>query len=428
MKTALWTILALVAGYIFLVGPQLGKKDKEAELFREAERQADLNALDRSKKELDKRITLRKEIIRLKKEKDDDLMTAIGSIANAPEPAKSPGKMDASGKTGDLPGAFQQYSDKLIIIKSNTGAGSGFVCEIGGKSVAITNAHVISGAKQLKFLKPDGRPVEVIADQLQVAMDRDLVFFPLKSQQANLKLAPGGKLTIGETVVCLGNSGGESVITDVRGEVLGIGGDTFEVDADVIQGNSGCPVITVGSGEVLGVVTRAEQKEKNWVSKGTRFDKARRFCLKIEGAHWKQIGWVPFAAEATLVENYQSHRQKLDALVEDLASGAINPTGYESSSVSIRSAVREFIAAAANPTLGHSDKLKASASFLRQVEFEIRKGPFDSIEDMRVKAGAMCAYHKNSLTSEITLRETLSARIKAAGGAVITIADMPKRR
>jgi hypothetical protein len=176
-----------------------------------------------------------------------------------------------------------------------------------------------------------------------------------------------------------------------------------------------------GSGEVVAVVTKAVREEKNWTTTGTRFDDVRRFCLKLEGAKWAPVGWNAFAAEATLINNYRSHLQKLGALLQDLALGALNPAGYDAGSVTLRSAVRTYIATAGNRSISHSDRLKAATTFLREVEFEIRKGPFDPIEEMKTKSESMCVYHKEQLAAEIAVRETASSKIRALSGAVITV-------
>lgn len=427
MKAALIAILAMAVVYFAIIRPDAKRSEAEAERRREEDRRSK-ETLDQKIKDEDRaEVALLKErrYQRQKKELEAKLAKAeekaLAETAPPPPAAKAPEPATGS--------AFLQNSDMLFTIKTDDSEGSGFICEIDGKPVAITNAHVVSGAKQLRFVKPDGKPVEVIAEQMQAAMDRDLVFFPLKTPQKGFKVFTGTSLDICDAIVCLGNSGGKSVITALEGKIVGVGGNTLEVDAEVIQGNSGCPVIKPATGEVVGVVTHAVREAPNWVAKGTRFEQVRRFCLKIEGTKWKPLGWSAFAAQAELIKNYLTHRRNLEALVADLVDKRmVNATGYSSSSLAVQTAVRTFLSAMTNPAIGQVDRAKASSSLLKEVDFEIRKGPFETMEEMRRKAGEMCWLHKEGLTQEVAGREALSQRLKAVAGTVIAVSGAGKSR
>lgn len=338
------------------------------------------------------------------------------------EPATPPAEPVPVPSGEDSTVSLQKYADRLFIVKGDVKSGSGFVCSIGGKSVCLTNAHVLSGNKTLTFTRPDGRKLEVAVDQLQVAADRDLAYFPLKAEQPALKPAAAAKIKAGDEIVCLGNTQGQSVITDIRGTILGIGPERIEVDAEVMQGNSGCPVIHAASGEVVGVVTGAFRAPLSEDNQGTRFAEIRRFCLKVDGAQWKPTAWADFAADAAFVESYIQHGNQLALLMVELSAGILNPVSYDKSSVGIRAAVRGYITACSNDRLTPSDRLKAAAAFLRDIGFEIRKGPFEEFPAMRARAAKMCAYHKEVITIQIDGREKLTTVIKGLEGKAIAIA------
>ena len=57
---------------------------------------------------------------------------------------------------------------------------------------------------------------------------------------------------IGDKITVHGNSGGGGVVTRIQGKVLGVGPNLVEVDAEFVQGNSGCPILS-DSLEVVGV-------------------------------------------------------------------------------------------------------------------------------------------------------------------------------
>jgi hypothetical protein len=237
-----------------------------------------------------------------------------------------------------------------------------------------------------------------------------------------MKLSAGTGLDIGDEIVCLGNSAAGSVITHLEGKVLGVGGDTIEVDAEVVGGNSGCPVLHVSSGTVVGVVTRAEPGELTWKTQGTRFAEARRFCLKVEGAKWKQIGWKTFADDARRIQSCLTQRAQLHALVADLGDGSLNATAYDDASVAIRAAVRAFITAASNTSLARNEFLKAQAAFLRQVAFEVEKGPDNDLAELQKRGQELAGYHKELLKNDAAARKSLAAELKTFEQATIAVA------
>ncbi len=54
---------------------------------------------------------------------------------------------------------------------------------------------------------------------------------------------PDYQLQINTPIAALGNGGGNGVVSVEKGKILGTSGDSLEVDAGIIQGNSGGPVV-----------------------------------------------------------------------------------------------------------------------------------------------------------------------------------------
>ena len=367
MKVALYTIAAMIAAYvIFIQQPNARKQEYEERRLEETKRERD--ELDRESAraiaELTASAKRREEKAKEAARKAEFDALREAAMKSAAVPVASESKETASAETPPDHGTFGQYADRVFIVKGDAGDGSGFICEINGQPVAVTNTHVLSGNKSLTFARADGKVLAVAADQLSVALDRDLAFFPLKEKQPALQLAPPTtEIKIGDDVACFGNSHGQSVITDIKGTILGLGPKEIEVDADVVQGNSGCPVIHIASGKVIGVVTRGHKEALSSTNSGTRFAEERRFCLRIEGADWQRIGWASFASQASLIESYRQNRQNLEALIVDLSAGNLNPAGYATSSQRLQSAVRAFMAADTSASISDTASARLSLPF-----------------------------------------------------------------
>jgi hypothetical protein len=305
-------------------------------------------------------------------------------------------------------------------VKGDTGAGSGFFCNIAGKVVCLTNAHVLSGNTQLTFMRPGGGTVAVKPDQFSVAADRDLASFEPKSAEKGLELHDGGAdLTIGDSVVCLGNSMGDDVVTEITGRVVGIGPEKIEVDCKFVSGNSGSPVIHVKSGKVIGVATSATIEGKTWVNAQTRFSEVRRWTTRIDGTPWVKVNWADFSKEAAFIEKYSTALiQNVTVFADLFGDGLLNAGGYDKSPVTVRSIVRSYVTASTLPTTSETDLIKAKKAFLRAMEFEVRKGQFDEIAVVRKRAQGMQHHHQEKLLTEVESRVFWSNKIREIEGAL----------
>ena len=161
---------------------------------------------------------------------------------------------------------FEQYFGGRSGERRGSGLGSGFIVRADG--VIVTNAHVVSGARNVSTALRDGTtyPARVVG----VDEANDLAV--LKIEARDLPLAPLGSsdsLLIGEWAIAIGNPYGfllgnsePSVTAGVisgtgrnlvgRGEGNGIYVDMIQTDASINPGNSGGPLVN-SLGEVIGV-------------------------------------------------------------------------------------------------------------------------------------------------------------------------------
>ncbi len=99
-----------------------------------------------------------------------------------------------------------------------------------------------------------------------------------------------------QKVYVYGNSDGSGVLTDLDGRVLGVGSDRVEINVSFIQGNSGSAVLD-SKGRILAVATYATLRvePRNWIKTGTRFEKVRRFGVRLNGVKWEKVPWKTYA-------------------------------------------------------------------------------------------------------------------------------------
>ena len=116
----------------------------------------------------------------------------------------------------------RQVQDALLVVMAREGSGSGFVGNVGGTRLLVTNAHVIAGATQLQFQLLSGAPVPPGAGRL--AIGHDVAAFAAPDTLLALEVSPdvGKEVAIGDEVVVYGNSQGASVVTELKGKVVGL--------------------------------------------------------------------------------------------------------------------------------------------------------------------------------------------------------------
>ncbi len=213
---------------------------------------------------------------------------------------------------GDTLAGFdpETIQSSVVIVEGDKGSGSAFAVEEGGKQFLYTSAHVLSGQKNVIFKDANGKEIKVTG-QIDVADDQDLARLPLTGElfKTPLTLIADANVKIGEEVVAYGNSGGESVITYLKGEVLGVGPEEIEVDAGIIPGNSGGPILRQDSKEVLAIASRAQAESGPWAAE-TRFEGIRRFGLRPP----KTVKWKRTSLKAIQREWEQIRQTNIDTI------------------------------------------------------------------------------------------------------------------
>ncbi len=172
----------------------------------------------------------------------------------------------------------------MVIIEGDQSRGSGFVVQMDGKTYLVTNSHVISGNKNLKFKTLSNQ--ELTTGPLQIADKADLVRAEVTGANNPLQIAPrmDQNVRIGTKIAVAGNSEGKGVVRELDGKVVGIGPDRIEVDAKFVSGNSGSPIIVASTGQVIGVVTylTIPPTLKKGAKSPTSLNEVRRFGFRLD--------------------------------------------------------------------------------------------------------------------------------------------------
>lgn len=218
---------------------------------------------------------------------------------------------------------FSDVDTALVFVETGTGRGSAFVAEQGDKVYLFSNQHNFMGATRLELLSMHGGPVKF--GSFEFSRSRDLIRFELdlkKNKELGVLKLTEKPPYIGQEIAVYGNSAGGNVATELRGEVLGVGPRDIEVDANIVSGNSGSPILD-SEGRVLGVATYVafelkfdNKDQRKQIFKGTRFGKTRRYGVRIPDDGWVKVELREFLNQSYLIADWKNYLELMSILVE----------------------------------------------------------------------------------------------------------------
>ena len=208
-------------------------------------------------------------------------------------------------------------------------SGSGFLCELNGAKFLITNIHVIESANSLSDISVKTRDnIGVKLTQGFVAQDRDLCIFRHEedTRLKYLKLSKNiSSFVDNDPLYLLGYPLGGGVIRKSDGTLSGLGASLIEINCSAFPGNSGGPVISTKSDEVIGLLTKGELVDDNIFTKlardklGNPFaDDLRIFATRIDTVQsnsWTPLVWNTWKDHKIRLHEHENALVALHSLV-----------------------------------------------------------------------------------------------------------------
>ncbi|MBV6500600.1 MAG: hypothetical protein CJBNEKGG_03082 [Prosthecobacter sp.] len=277
----------------------------------------------------------------------DDLQKKVSEMPGSQPTNPANPAATQTPKIADQPTtrAGQAASPAVILISGDNSSGSGFIVNTGGKTYLYTAAHVLTGMDKPTFKTPEGIDVKIPSmNSLEISDDPkivDVVRIPLAGA-----LPPGFQLAtdaaVDDDIVAYGNSGGESVVTALNGKIVGIGPNEIEVDAKVVPGNSGGPIVRKGTNSIVGLVTRAVKKPTDIWIKDTPFEGVRRFAARPERvAKWTQTTLHGLREQGKRIERMRTETLAIAAVLDlDYFTDGVDAPTIQKGDFSVREVLK----------------------------------------------------------------------------------------
>lgn len=220
--------------------------------------------------------------------------------------------------------SYEQMSG-IVLIDGDGGTASGFMTKIKDVDFIVTNQHVLVGNKKLTLKTLRGEEIPMLG--IFGAIGSDIAIIRIAQGQGDLRLTGDvfKSSKIGDKVVVVGNRRGGGVATQTTGSIKGIGPSLVEVDANFQSGNSGSPIVNLGTNEVIGVATYSEtrrvdvdgpaasspasasaaQVEKRWF--GYRLDSVSK---------WEAIDLAKWNAQGDRLDKFRETSEALHAVIK----------------------------------------------------------------------------------------------------------------
>ena len=208
------------------------------------------------------------------------------------------------------------YRSDIVLIKSKTGSGSGFVFSVNGRKFLTSNAHVMADLRAPTFTPLDRTPLKLKPGTASVAVGHDIILLELQEGGNGIPRMDSfaSEVAVNDPIAVYGNTGGGDVATVITGKLLGIGPNRIEISAEIEHGNSGSPIVHVPSGKVIGVATYATTDDL--LSGET---KIRRFGYRLDTVkQWQPVNWARFYSEADKLKKIQETTAELGKTVLEL--------------------------------------------------------------------------------------------------------------
>jgi hypothetical protein len=204
-------------------------------------------------------------------------------------------------------------------------------------------------------------------------------------------------------VVVLGNAEGQGVINTITGKIVGIGPDRIEIDAPIVHGNSGSPIIHLKSGKVIGVATYLWIKNYDTTTNEKMAKPVvRRFGYRIDNVKsWQAVDWRSFSAQAAEMEKIQTLTADLYDLFVDMHDNKGNITEGRHTNPVIKDRIDQWLEDRTT-TRSAADENDANAGFFSYLKLACQSDMAAARRDMSYD------YFQHELADEQRSRDEMS--------------------
>lgn len=170
------------------------------------------------------------------------------------ESLKSELKEIKASTSEDFSGIIEDALQSVVTVRTDVGQGTGFL--ISDKGFIVTNAHILSGAREVYVL--DYQQNKHSAELVGYNTTFDIVLLKTSGSYNPLILGDSEDIQVGEKVIAIGNPLGlqfsvsEGIVSAVDREGSNKIDAYIQTDAALNPGNSGGPLIDK-QGEVIGI-------------------------------------------------------------------------------------------------------------------------------------------------------------------------------
>jgi hypothetical protein len=286
--------------------------------------------------------------------------------------------------------------DSLVFVELGDGQGSGFLCNLNGKPVLLTNQHVINGSPHSRFTTLT--QTEVKTGPARAAAGHDLIAYDAPDAVPSMEAITDflQNVSVGDEVVVLGNTEGQRVIKPLLGRVIGVGPNLVEISSEFLPGNSGSPIIHLKTGKVIGIATYAIIRRVNSLT-GENAPSVRRFGYRLDSVQsWQPVNWPLYQAEAAAIKRAADFSEAIIGLLMEVRAGRFAATRHPDSR--LRPAVGQLHTLFTRTNMNQVDRMKLVQNFLG----ELRNVAQRDVEDLRPRL--RYDYFQRELAQERKLR------------------------
>lgn len=309
----------------------------------------------------------------------------------------------------------------LVVIEGDYSTGSGFITKMHDQYFVVTNQHVLSGNKKVTITTIDG--VKLPTDgPLYGAIDYDVAILKIPDNLAENYLEimddPENNAKVDDPITIPGNSQGAGVPTQINGRLMAIGPELVEVNAQLVHGISGSPIIDRPAGKVVGIATMSITYKFDTDTSGMTTD-IRWFGYRVDNIDpnkgWVKLNWSRFSDEGIKVRDAVDLYTSLDALLKGKSATGVSSQLVHAAIIEFQSQIHSALA-----RNNQQDYQSDIQSFIRKLQSLADNGIADLSSD------TLYPYHAKIVNELDDLRKDMDQAFLDNNQQITNLATAPR--